>query len=329
MHKKIKRLGFKECKFNTGKVKINYIAGPNNGPALVLIPGQSLSLESYQRALPLLVKKFHIFAVDIRGHGKSGWTPGQYSFLNMGQDIAMLLKKIIKKPAFISGNSSGGLIAMWVAANTPDLVIGIILEDVPVFSAEWPRLKEDCYVYRLFKKISETIGSPNGRDLAGFFKGMEVPFEGKQRVMKFPNWCTGILVFIINLYQYFKPNKPVDIPFLPAVMRLWIKDLSIYDPDFTHAFIDGSACKGFDHEETLKHIKCPILLLHANWFKHPEYGLVGSMDDSDIKHIRSLIPNLQYKRIASGHMIHFENPRKYSKEIITFINAVNIDKKST
>ncbi len=327
MHKKIRKLGFKECKFHTGIVEINYIVGPNNGPALILIPGQSLSLESYYRSLPLLMKRFHIFAVDVRGHGKSGWTPGEYTFPNMGEDISILLTKIIKKPAFISGNSSGGLIAMWVAANRPDFVSGIILEDAPVFSAEWPRLKDDCYIYRLFKKISQTIGSTKGRDLAGFFKGMEVPFEGKQHVMKFPNWFTGILVLIIHLYQYFNPDKPVDIPLLPAVMRLWVKNLSIYDPEFTNAFVDGSACRGFDHEETLKRIKCPILLMHANWFKHLEFGLVGSMDDSDIEHIRSLIPNLQYKRITSGHMIHFENPKQFTKEVISFTNTIKINDK--
>lgn len=32
--------GFFEKKFNTGKVIINYIEGPSNGPPLVFIPGQ-------------------------------------------------------------------------------------------------------------------------------------------------------------------------------------------------------------------------------------------------------------------------------------------------
>ena len=77
----------------------------------------------------------------------------------MGMDISLLLDKVVKRPAIVSGNSSGGLIALWLAANVSEKVRGIILEDTPVFSAEWPRLRDDCWVYRIFERNAETIGS--------------------------------------------------------------------------------------------------------------------------------------------------------------------------
>lgn len=294
------------------------MAGPNNGLPLVLIPGQGLSWESYQRSLPYLSKSFEVFAVDIRGHGKSGWTPGQYTFQSMSRDIAVFLEQIVKRPAIISGNSSGGLIALWLAASVPAKVLGIILEDAPVFSAEWPRLRDDCWVYRMFKHNTETIGSPNGRNLAAFFKGIEVPIEGRQKVIQFPNWIGGILSLVVRLYQFLKPGQPVDLPFLPAETRLIVKCLSVYDPDFTRAFVDGRACQGFDHAKALSKVKCPMLILHANWFSHPKYGLVGSMDNEDVARVLSLVPHCQYKRITSGHMIHFEQPAEYLREVEKF-----------
>lgn len=318
MHRKLKRAGFQEQRFNTGEVELNYVVGPNNGPALVLIPGQALSWESYQRVLPYLAKKFQSFAVDIRGHGKSGWTPGAYSFPSMGRDMSAFLAHVVSRPAIISGNSSGGLIALWLAANEPGWVRGIILEDTPVFSAEWPRLRDDCWVYRIFKRNSETIGAPTGRDLAAFFKDIEVPMEGKQRVIRFPRWVGSILAGIIRGYQFARPGHPVDIPLLPAEVRLMTKCLSVYDPDFTRAFVDGSACAGFNHAEALSRVTCPVLLLQANSFRHPEYGLVGSMDDSDIARVRSLVHHCQYKRITSGHMIHFEEPKEFIHEVDEF-----------
>lgn len=329
MLKKLIKKGFKEKKFNTGEININYVAGPKNGPTLVLIPGQGLSLESYQRVLAPLSQKFEVFAVDIRGHGKSDWTPGKYNFNTMGKDIELFLKKVVKRPAIISGNSSGGLIALWLAANIPDYVSGIILEDTPVFSAEWPRLKDDCWVYRIFKRNSETIGNPKGRNLAAFFKDLEIPIEGKQRVIKFPDWLGNILAKIIQGYQYFNPEKPVDLPFLPLETRFLVKCLSIYDTDFTRSFVDGSACKNFDHSEALKKVQCPLLVLHANWFRTPEHGLVESMDDDDIARLKSLVPHCQYKRITSGHMIHLEHPQEYLKEVEYFAKTTNIsDKKN-
>lgn len=75
-YNKIKRAGFAEKYFDAGDVKIHYLVGPNNDLPLVLIPGQGLSLESYQKVLIPLSKDFQVFAVDVRGHGKSGWTRG-------------------------------------------------------------------------------------------------------------------------------------------------------------------------------------------------------------------------------------------------------------
>lgn len=322
MHKAISKAGFLEQQLDTAEIKLNYVVGPDNGPALVLIPGQGLSLESYQRSLPLLAKKFQVYAVDVRGHGKSTWTPGRYDFNSMGGDIALLLKRVVQRQAIISGNSSGGLIALWLAVNTPEYVAGVILEDTPVFSAEWPRLKDDCWVYGVFKRNSETIGSPRGRDLAGFFKTIEVPMQGNQRVIKFPNSIGKIVAGMIHLSQFIHPGKPVDIPFLPPEVRLVVKCLSEYDPEFTRAFVDGSACRGFDHTQALQKVRCPMLVLHANWFRDPRLGLVGSMDDRDVGKLRSLVPHCQYRRITSGHMIHFEKPAEFRQLVVTFAEQV-------
>ena len=62
-----------------------------------------------------------------------------------------------------------------------------------------------------------------------------------------------------------------------------------------------------------------MLVLHANWFRTPEYGLVGSMDNEDIARLKSLIPGCTYKKITSGHMIHFEEPEEYVRTVRDFI----------
>jgi len=321
MKARYKKDGFDEDTLNTGEATLHYVVGPNNGPPLVLIPAQGLSLESYQRVLARLSGDFRVFAVDVRGHGKSSWTTGNYTFPSMGKDFERFLEAVVRQPAIISGNSSGGLIALWLAANVPGKVRGIVLEDAPVFSAEWPRLRDDCWVYRVFVRSAETIGSPKGRDLAGFFKGIEVPIESRQKVIQFPIWFTGVISFMIRLHVWCHPGKPVDLPLLPAQARMMIRSLSEYDPDFTRAFVDGRACEGFIHSEALARVRCPLLVLQANWFRHPQYGLVGAMDNEDLKRLCSLAPHAQYKRVASGHMIHFEQPAQYVEIIREFASG--------
>ncbi|MDO9574370.1 MAG: hypothetical protein Q7I94_05180, partial [Candidatus Contubernalis sp.] len=58
MISQIQSLGFEEKKLFTGEININYAAGPNNGPALVLIPGQTVSWENYEKVLEPLSKSF-------------------------------------------------------------------------------------------------------------------------------------------------------------------------------------------------------------------------------------------------------------------------------
>ncbi len=146
---KTRRVGFLEQRFDTGEIGINYVAGPDNGAALVLIPAQMGTWESYEPVLPPLSRQFQVYAVDIRGHGKSDWTTGDYSWESVGRDMSAFLEQVVQRPAIISGNSSGGIIALWCAAHLPEFVSAIVLEDAPVFSVEMPRFRDrDRYVYR-------------------------------------------------------------------------------------------------------------------------------------------------------------------------------------
>ena len=59
-----------EQRFDAGEVALNYaIAGGDDKPALLLIPGQTESWWGYEQALPLLAEHFQAFAVDLRGQG--------------------------------------------------------------------------------------------------------------------------------------------------------------------------------------------------------------------------------------------------------------------
>jgi pimeloyl-ACP methyl ester carboxylesterase len=319
MLKKIEKAGFRERRFNTGKIEMNYVVGPNHGPALLLIPAQMGIWESYQRILLPLSTRFQVYAVDIRGHGKSDWTTGDYSWESIGRDMWAFLKQVVQRPAIISGNSSGGLIALWLAANVPELVSGIILEDAPVFSAEMPRFRDyDRFVYRGLQHVVEVLGDSKRRDLASYFRGQVLPVNEGRRERRVPDWFVNILSRLIRRYEMAYPEQPVDIGFFPTTLRVLIKSISTYDPDFARAFVDGRIYKGLDHAEALKRVSCPVLILHANWFRHSRYGLVGAMDDRDAEHIQALVPHARYKKIPANHVIHVFEPEKFIREVESF-----------
>jgi len=321
--RKVCRAGFRERDFQRGPVRLHYAEGPPGGSPLVLIPAQMGIWESYQKVLPALSRRFYVFAVDLRGHGRSSWTPGDYSWTSVGADLAAFLAQVVGRPAVVAGNSSGGIVALWLAAHTPEFVAGTILEDAPVFSAELPRFRDrDRFVYRGLEHLVAALGNIENRDLADYFRGQELPTRGGQ-VRRVPGWFVRFLSGAIRRRQKAHPGEPVDIAWLPGTPRLLLKSLSAFDPDFARAFVDGRFYGDFSHAAALREVRCPLLVLHADWFRHSEYGLVGAMDDRDAARIRELTPQAQYRRIAANHVIHVFRPRAYVEAVTAFMGGLN------
>lgn len=317
----IERSGFLELQFDTGQIKLNYVVGPNNGPPLVLIPAQMGIWESYKKVMPSLSKSFQVYVVEIRGHGKSSWTPGDYSWKSIGEDMKAFLEQVVQRKAIVAGNSSGGIITLWCAANVPDYVMGAVIEDAPVFSAEMPRFKEeDRFVYNGLKHLVENIGDLENRDLANYFRGMVMPVSEKRK-KQMPDWFVNILSKQIKKFEMKYPGRPIEVGF-PDTLRVLMKSLSMFDPDFSRAFVDGRFYEGINHEEALKRVKCPMLILHANWHRYPDFGLVGAMDDEDAKRMMELVPHAQYIKIPANHVIHSFKPKEYIEAIEKFAESL-------
>lgn len=313
MERALELAGFEERFFDTGEVRLRYLEGPNNGPALVLVHAQAMTCESYSRVAPDLSADFHVFLPEVRGHGLSSWTPGQYTWDSMSRDIERLLRQVVCEPAIVSGNSSGGTIAVWLAANAPDTVLAIAPEGPALLSVAPDRIR-DCYVHQIFGLCIETLDRPEGRDMAAFFDKLVVPSDHGKSTMRLPKPLVRLLAWYLDR-RSIPDGEPIDIWWLPKEIRSFVKGLSMYDPSFSRAFYDGSAQVGFDHEQTLARVRCPMLLIHADWFRHPELGLVGAMDDDDVRRAGELVDDFRYQHIHAGHVIHMQKPRE-------FINAI-------
>ena len=100
-----------------GEVQMNYVqSGSPSNPPLLLIPGQTESWWGYEAAIGELDSIFHVYAIDLRGQGRSTWTPGRYTLDNMGNDLVRFIATVIKQPVITSGCSSGGLLSAWLSA---------------------------------------------------------------------------------------------------------------------------------------------------------------------------------------------------------------------
>ncbi|MFA6410013.1 MAG: alpha/beta hydrolase [Candidatus Buchananbacteria bacterium] len=316
--------GFTEKKFSTGKVTLNYVQGPDNGPPLLFIPGQMEFWQGYELVMPHFSKKYQVFVVDVRGHGKSTHTPGEYSYNIIGKDLTEFLKNVIKKPAIVSGLSSGAILSLWLAANASENVLAAISEDPPLFSSMYPKIKEEKYMHRLFETAIETLGKPK-RDIKGFFAKQGIPIEGKEKLLFMPAFIASYRAISFKLNEKIRPAKKYDLLNARFDQRVGLKFISEYDVDFSKATIDGRLAQGFDPEETLKKIKCPVLLIQAYWSRHKIWGLLGALDDNDVKKICSIVKNIKVTKVNAIHDVHLAKPKIFIKAVDDFLQS--LDKK--
>jgi pimeloyl-ACP methyl ester carboxylesterase len=319
--------GFIEKQTGINGISLNYVEGPDNGLPLLLIPGQMEFWQGYKLVMPDLAKSFHIYVVDVRGHGKSSRTSGNYSYNIVGNDLRLFLEQIVRKPAIVSGLSSGGVVSLWLAANTPEQVLAVIAEDPPIFSSIWPRIKNEKFMTRNFQLAVDILGKPGKRDVEAYLSKMGVPVKGKSELLMIPSFIIKTMFFLARINLAIHPNTPYDVPFLPYNMRAGYKFLSEYDADFSRATIDGDLSKNFSPEEVLSNVKCPVLMLRADAYRHDTWGLIGAIDDQDLKQIVSLVYDLEVVQIPGAHEIHLVQSQRYITEVTKFIGKLRDENK--
>jgi pimeloyl-ACP methyl ester carboxylesterase len=123
----------KEYLYHLPELELNYAEGPKNGPPFLLLHGGSSRWQSFEIIIPDLIKKWQVYAVDLRGHGKSSQVPRDALTLqDHAQDIASFIQHRIKNPTIVFGHSFGGQIGIMTAAYYPKWVRALIVGDSPL-----------------------------------------------------------------------------------------------------------------------------------------------------------------------------------------------------
>ena len=98
-----------------------------SGPLVVLVPGMGELRSSYRFVAPALrAAGYRVACTDLRGHGDSDATFASYGDTDTASDITALIETL-GAPAIIAGNSMAAGSAVLVAAQRPELVLGLVL----------------------------------------------------------------------------------------------------------------------------------------------------------------------------------------------------------
>ncbi|MCB0254843.1 MAG: alpha/beta fold hydrolase [Anaerolineae bacterium] len=109
------------------------------GEPLVFIHGLGGSRADWELQVPSLAPPYRVITPDLRGHGLSPKPAGPYRIELFAADVAMLLRRIVARPAHVVGLSLGGAVAQQLALDAPDLVRSLVLVNTAArfMSAGW------------------------------------------------------------------------------------------------------------------------------------------------------------------------------------------------
>ena len=132
---------------------------------LVILPGLSVqsvmgSAEAIEEAYKALTDAFTIYVFDRREE-----LPASYSIYDMAQDTAEAFQALNLQHVSLFGASQGGMIAMEIAVNHPELVEKMVLGSTSAQISderfqvveEWIRLAEDSDAEDLYQAFGEAV----------------------------------------------------------------------------------------------------------------------------------------------------------------------------
>jgi pimeloyl-ACP methyl ester carboxylesterase len=100
-------------------------------PPLILLHGITDNGLCWTRVARDLRDSYDVIMPDARGHGQTGGSVEGFSVKLLADDAAALIRALGLEKPYLFGHSMGAATAMVVAANYPDLVRAIVLEDPP------------------------------------------------------------------------------------------------------------------------------------------------------------------------------------------------------
>lgn len=114
--------------FTSLRTRLHYVDWGNpSAPTVILVHGGFDHARSWDWTARALAQDYHVVALDLRGHGDSGWSlDGGYSIANFVYDLAQLVDMIDRSPVTIVGHSLGGSVSLRFAGLYPEKVQRIV-----------------------------------------------------------------------------------------------------------------------------------------------------------------------------------------------------------
>ncbi|MDL5158759.1 alpha/beta fold hydrolase [Actinomycetospora termitidis] len=101
--------------------------GPRDAPAIIFIHGWTADRHRWDVPYSKLQQDYRVIRFDLRGHGANVGVPGPYQIERFAADSVFLMQELGVRKAVLVGHSMGGMTALTIALDFPELVDGLVI----------------------------------------------------------------------------------------------------------------------------------------------------------------------------------------------------------
>ena len=241
--------------------------------------------EDWENIFPRLATRYRTIAYDARGHGRSGRT-ADYSLRGFADDALRVLREVAKEPSVLIGHSLGALAALVAAADAPELVRGLVLEDPALgYPKAW-----DATKYAALR--DGIVNTEDPKVLAKAVSKQPLPSPGPRGERTYG-----------ELRGFFAAERVIT----------YFRDV---DPAFIDARVAGDEPATALISDALAKVRVPVLVLAGE----PRLG--GAVDDPSEWKLKKL-GDVTVKRFpGSGHLLHGFRPEQFIENIEPFLRRL-------
>ncbi len=264
--------------------------GQDGKPALLLVHGGLDHARSWDWVARALREHFHVYAMDLRGHGNSAWAPGgMYSIPEYILDISALADVIGKFPVYLVGHSLGGVITLLYSGLYPD------------------RVRRAVAIEGLGLAASHRVHNPAPERIRAWIEGIRQTERREART--YPT-----LDAAAERMKEANPHLSAEVArHLTLHGTNWNADGSLvwkFDnfvrtlPPYGHSIQDFQAIFG--------RITCPVLLF---------WGMESRMPDPETDSRAAAIANRRIVKVpGAGHWVHHDRLDVFLEETTRFLS---------
>jgi pimeloyl-ACP methyl ester carboxylesterase len=279
--------------FAPGERKLCYVRSATSaGPPLALFHGV---LRGWDFMLPLslrLAGGYELWALDQRGHGMSDHAE-RYLTVDYVADAVAWLRDAVGKPMTLYGHSLGAMVAAAVAAECPELVRGVILEDPP-FHTLGHRIRGTGF-QSYFAALAPLVGSQEPISL----------LAKRLADVTFTDPATGTTTRLGDVRD-------------PAALRFFAASLRRCDRRVVEPIIAGTWLDGYDCEAVFRNIQTPVLLLEA------DRAAGGMLDAAEVEQMKRCATDVSHVRMSGvGHAMHWQRTQEVVNLTIAFLESLD------